>query len=61
LLNITGKEVLKEKMKNSFFSLKPLSILNPMKGIKACDAGILSNQASFALRARLHSSGNDKR
>ena len=41
---MVGKEVLKEKMKNFIFSLKPLPILNPMKGIEAFDAGILSNK-----------------
>jgi len=41
---MVGKEVLKEKMKNFLFSLRPLPVLNPMKGIETCDAGILSNK-----------------
>jgi hypothetical protein len=44
LLNIVGEEVPKEKMKNFFFSLKPVPMLNPMKGIEACGAGIISNK-----------------
>lgn len=43
-----GEEVFKEKMKSFLFSLKPLPILNPMIGIQACSAGILSNQAGYA-------------
>jgi len=31
-------------MKTFLFSLKSLPILNPMKEIEACDAGILSNK-----------------
>ncbi len=35
-------------MKDFFFPLKSFPILNPMTGIEACDAGILSNPAGFA-------------
>jgi hypothetical protein len=40
-----GKEVLSKKKKIFFFSLNFFPILNPMIGIEACDAGILSNQS----------------
>jgi hypothetical protein len=39
-----GEEVLR-KNEDLLFSSEPLPILNPMLGIEACDAGILSNQA----------------
>jgi len=35
-------------MKTFFFPLNLFPILNPMIGIEACDAGILSNQAYSA-------------
>jgi hypothetical protein len=35
-------------MKTFFFPLSLFPILNPMIGIEACDAGIISNQAFLA-------------
>jgi len=43
-----GKEVSKGKMKPFVFSLNPFPILNPMIGIEACDARVLSNRDLFA-------------
>jgi len=39
-----GKQVMKEKTKIFFFSSNLFPILNPIMGIEAYGAGILSNQ-----------------
>jgi hypothetical protein len=40
-----NREEILRKNEDLLFCLEPLPILDPMLGIEACDAGILSNQA----------------